>query len=247
MVTPDMFDMPEYRHAFDLHAGVVDDHRAQALQRMMQRQAAQGTLRAGGITDFPTLDIERAAGQKRAQFGGQLALQQAGTRVARQDATTAFERQKEMFDRQIQAQKDLMQRQADIQRRMQGDMFWQNLGQTVIGTGVGALTGGLFGGLGALGRGLVGGFRPMQFNIPGGVGEPAVLSPMGQALRGIGMPGLGEGARGGFGDWWGQQRWMGQMGAMGIDPITLAIYQQMLQGEQLGARPQTPTPPPTTP
>ena len=207
---PFRFEYPQYEEALKQFQTGLEDWRGSALQNMLERQAAQGTLRAGGITDYPALDIEKATGLRLSEFAGNLAQREAATKIAREDAETAYKRQIEMFNRQIEAQRQLMQEQMELQRRGQQEMFWQNLGQNVIGMGVGALTGGLISPLAAGLSGLIG----------GGVQMPETMQA---SLSSLGFPATGGG--------WEQGLWRYQMQQMGIDPFLFALYQQMLQNK----------------
>ena len=203
------FQTPQYRDALSLYDDVLQTYRGDALRNMLESKAAQGTLRAGGIMDYPALEIERSIGQQRAQYAGQLATREADVETQKKMAADAFERQKEMFNRQIAAQKELMREQFELMKQAQGDP-WQNwltgLGQNILGAGVGALVGGPIAAAGMFSRGLVGGFKPMPTNI-GGI----------NLATGMGMPT----------DYYGQQFWLQNMNQLGMDPMTLAILQMM--------------------
>lgn len=183
----DVFDIPEYREAMAAYRGLEEDVAAQALQRMMERQAAMGTLRAGGITDYPTLDILREKGRRIGQYGARMAETQALTKARREEAATAFERQKQLMEKQFEFQKQLIDYQYQKMKEAQPS-FWERMGESLGGALLGAFTSPLTGLAGAVGQAVFGGLMPRP-RIPAIKGltatDAGVLLPEYQALMGL--------------------------------------------------------------
>lgn len=167
-----VFEIPEYREAMEAYRGLEGDITGRALQRMMQRQAGMGTLRAGGITDYPTLDIMRGEAQRLGQVGAGFALRHADVKGRRADAATAFERQKEMAQKQFEWQKQLIDHQIQRQKEAQPG-FWEQALQTLGGAALGGFVSPLLGLAGTAGQKIFGGLQPKMRipQIPGLTGQ----------------------------------------------------------------------------